>query len=147
MTRRDFLAALGVSIGAVQWLAPDAPESHVTFYPCPVDDGPKTILLHPAPALAKTSLEQGFRVGDVFTISNRFAVNPVTMEPTRHLQRFIVTDLAVDRIGLRVWPTLVEEGRAVAGPHTYYWPKGITWPTPTGRSLVPHVNNLEVSRG
>lgn len=31
-------------------------------------------------------------IGDVFTITGRFALNPITRRPTKYLQQFIVTN-------------------------------------------------------
>ena len=45
------------------------------------------------PALPKP-LSEEFQIGDILTVEGRYAFNPLTREPTEHLQRFIVTDVA-----------------------------------------------------
>lgn len=79
MNRREFLAALGLGAAAVTFNGLPWPE------PTPIVDG-----VVGAPTV---SLAEAFRVGDVFTIEGRYAVNPITREATRHLQTFVVTSV------------------------------------------------------
>lgn len=37
------------------------------------------------------SLDDMFSVGDVITIEGRYALNPITMQPTAHLLQFVIT--------------------------------------------------------
>lgn len=39
-------------------------------------------------------------VGDVFTIEGRYAIHPITNQPTPHLQKFIVTGVSGDTVNI-----------------------------------------------
>lgn len=90
-TRRGFLALLGVA--ASQMILKD-PE-FALWVP-----GKKLISIPKPPAV----LVQKFEIGDIITIAGRYAVDPRTRKAKKHLQRFVVTEMALDGHGFNVWP-------------------------------------------
>lgn len=74
MTRREFIASLGLAAGAVAFVSAGGE--------LPV---------------AETA---ALRVGDCFTIAGRYAVHPVTRHATKQLQWFMVTAIDGDTISL-----------------------------------------------
>lgn len=91
LTRREFVAGLGMAAGAVAF----APSS----------------LLPPAVVENATLL-----VGDVFTIAGRYAVHPLTRKATTHLQQFVVTavngaTMSMSPQSRPVSPTIATRGR------------------------------------
>jgi hypothetical protein len=88
MHRRGFLKAIGIGAAAVA--AGDL----------------LNLVSAPAARTISTSHWHGtgdpFAVGDVFTIDGRYALNPITRQPTRHLQQWVVT--RVDSSGLSASP-------------------------------------------
>lgn len=102
MNRREFLKLLGLSAAAV------------TF------TGEIASALAPSSSLpgatGKTLATSGWGtselcVGDVFTIADHYAVNPLTMRATDHLQQFVITavtestvEMMPSRDSQRVWP-------------------------------------------
>lgn len=86
MNRREFLKTLGLTAAAVSF-APSA-------------------LTETAPVAADAGLDELLRVGDVFTIEGRYALNPITRTTTNVLQKFIVTSVSSDRAELGFHPTL-----------------------------------------
>jgi len=96
-TRRDFLKTLGLAAAAVSFGAA-----------LPAEAG------GPVPDAA--ALDEVLRVGDVFTIAGRYAVNPITRKTTDVLQQFIVTSVDVDRATLGFHPRLKTD-------HGESWPE------------------------
>lgn len=80
VTRRAFLASLGVAAAAVT----------LNGLPWPA----------PADLSAPTFTSEFLSVGDVFTISGRYAINPITRKPTTHLQQFRVTAVSGDDVSV-----------------------------------------------
>lgn len=71
MNRRAFLAALGLTAASVT----------LNGWPWPA----------PADLSQPVFASEFLKVGDVFTIAGRYALNPITRKPTSHLQQFVVT--------------------------------------------------------
>lgn len=87
LTRRGFLGRLAACLG----VAVAAPVLLEALAPDPVM--PVTITDQAEIAYSWSGGEL-FQVGDVITIEGRYVVNPLTYEPTRELQRFVVTSTA-----------------------------------------------------
>ena len=78
MNRRSFLTRIGVAVVGLTLAR------HLPGIAPPVPP----VLTPPAGIYASDSLQ----CGDMFTIEGRYAVNPLTRQPTAMLQRFVVTE-------------------------------------------------------
>lgn len=87
ISRRAFLGSLGVGAAAVAFGGVSLPASV------------GTITVN-ATTEAAAALDQTLLVGDIFTISGRYAVNPVTRKATSHLQQFMVTAIVGDDVSM-----------------------------------------------
>lgn len=105
MKRREFLSLMGMSAAAVSFGLVSDPTRN------------------PASTLTVAELEAEFRPADLFTIAGRYAVNPVTGQPTQFLQYFIVTNVSADVISFT--PDIA--GKCTGKVGDYFWPKGIDW--------------------
>lgn len=138
MDRRWFLRALGAAaVGAV--LDPEK----LLWVP-----GQKTIFL-PSPAvvqwnpLVEAGFDAGFVVGDVFTMSGKYAINPVTGRSTGHLQQFIVKNVTSGRIGIETYPLRFPREVPMSAKGTNY--KGATSGTKTSMATVAKVAGGKVN--
>lgn len=87
ITRRAFLGSLGVGAAAVAFGGVSLPASVGT-------------LTVEASTEAAVAFGETLRVGDIFTIAGRYAFNPVTRKPTKHLQSFMVTAIVGDDVSV-----------------------------------------------
>lgn len=92
MNRREFLKRLGVSAAAVSFL-------ELPTAPVQVIDPPMV------PATGWSGGEM-LRVGDVFTIAGKNAINPLTGAETELLQNFVVTAVDDGAETVEIWPSM-----------------------------------------
>lgn len=104
MNRRHFLKTLGLVAGAVSFgvAAVSAAPSGQTGEIVSTDGWS-----------ANDGLDEQLRVGDIFTIQGRYAFNPVTRRPTKHLQSFMVTAVTSSAIEVIPQVTATEKRRGL----------------------------------
>lgn len=96
MKRRDFLRLTGLAAGAVTFHAVLPSQVAAVVTPSLPGATGKTISVICGD---ESILEEEFlRVGDIFTVSGRYAIDPITRGLATHLQKFVVTAVEDDRV-------------------------------------------------
>jgi hypothetical protein len=120
VNRRDFLRLVGLGAAGAALAATIDPEQ-LLWVP-----GAKTFFLPPARPVVMFS--DHFSVGDLFTIEGRYAINPLTLKSTGHLQSFIVTGFTEGgSVNVAIHPQAEFWPPLEASMAADLWPKRKNW--------------------